>query len=201
MNHLSDKQCRYCGSTMLRRAGSPHCSSDNLPTVKYMFDNILSLEFVSPEEFSRKLSNLQSNELTFDLFTDYWKKKKLDPTVNLICLHEDTYFRDIHVDSARLPLPDPYIPFPDLIEVYIAEIMLGRELTDLEKDGSIDIPKIDQETGNEYFAPLTWVKFPHSYISLKDMVIKTDYTEDPLPKVFDIDQIRGKYSSRPGRFV
>lgn len=198
MNHHSDRECKYCGSTIYKRSGQPHCSGDNLHVTKLIFDRVLALEFTEPEEFSKRVYSIQFNECSFDLFLDYWGKKKKDPTVNLNCIHEDTYFRDVMAEPGRLPLPEPYIPFPDLVEVYIAEIMLGRELTGLEKDGSRWIPKIDQETGIYYLAPLTWTVFPHAYISLKDMYLKTDYTEPPLPKVFDIDQIRGLYDGRDG---
>lgn len=201
MNHYSSTECCYCGSTMYKRLGRPHCSGDNLHIIKRIFDNVLALESISPEEFSKRVYSLQHNELSFDLFINYWGKKKKDPTVNLICLHEETYHRDIHEEVGRLPIPEPYIPFPDLVEVYIAEIMLGRELTPLEKDGSRHIPKIDAETGLDYFGPLTWVTWPHSYISLKDMVLKTDYTEGPLRKIFDIEQIRGRYSNRDGGLI
>lgn len=201
MNSLHDKECRYCSSTMYKRSGHPSCSGDNLHVTKLIFDRILSLEHTEPESFSKRIYSLQSSECSFDLFIDYWGKKKKDPTVNLNCIHEDTYFRDVMAEPGRLPLPEPYIPFPDLVEVYIAEIMLGRELTGLEKDGSRWIPKIDQETGIDYLAPLSWVKFPHSYISLKDMTIKTDYTELPMTKVFDIEKIRGLYASRDGRLI
>jgi hypothetical protein len=186
---------------MWKRRSLPHCSGDNLHVTKIIFDRVLSIEVTEPEEFSKKVYALQFNECSFDLFLDYWSKKKKDPTVNLNCLHEDTYFRDIHADVNRLPLPEPYIPFPDLAEVYIAEIMLGRELTPLEKDGSRWVPKIDQETGIDYLAPLTWIKWPHSYISLKDMTIKTDYDEPLMPKVFDIEVIRDTYKGRDGDLI
>lgn len=198
MNHFSDRQCQYCGSTMGRRRSQPHCTGDNLASVRDIFDNILTLEHSQPIEFARKVDNLIGNECNYDLFTDYWARRKADPKAYLICLHEQTYFRDIHEEVGRLPIPEPYIPFPDLVEVYIAEIMLGRELTPLEKDGSRFIPKIDQDTGLEYFAPLTWIRWPHSYISLKDMTIKTDYNEPKMPVIFNVEDIRGKYAGRSG---
>lgn len=198
MNHASNKTCCYCNSSMARRRSQPHCTGDNLAQTRTIFDHLLELEHSSPPDFARKVDNLRYNECNYDLFIDYWTKKKANPRAYLECLHEQTYFRDIHEEVGRLPIPEPYIPFPDLIEVAIAEIMLGRELTPLEKDGSRFIPKIDQETGSEYFAPLTWIRWPHSYISLKDMTIKTDYNEAPMRVVFDIDSIRGKYAGRDG---
>lgn len=200
MNTIHDKECKYCGSSMGRRGSHPHCTGDNLAQTRTIFDALLDLEHQSPSDFARKVDNLRYNECNYDLFIDYWTKKKANPNAYLECLHEQTYFRDIHEEVDRLPIPDPYIPFPDLIEVAIAEIMLGRELTPNEKDGSRYIPKIDQDTGLEYFAPLTWIKrgFPHAYISLKDMYVKTDYTEAPLKVVFEVDKIRNKYASRSG---
>jgi len=201
MNSIHDKTCVFCNSTIFRRLGKPHCSGDNLHVTKLIFDRVLALEFTEPEEFAKKVYAIQFNESSFDLFVSYWEKKKKDSTTNLHCIHEDTYFRDIHEEVGRLPIPEPYIPFPDLVEVYIAEIMLGRELTPLEKDGSRWIPKIRQEDGSDYFAELTWCRWPHSYISLKDMTIKTDYTEPPLAKVFDINVIRNRYSKRDGNII
>ena len=201
MNNYHDKTCQYCGSTMFRRKNSPHCSGDNLHVTKTIFDRVLAIEHSDPSEFSKRIYSIQYNEASFDLFVSYWGMKKKDPTVNLHCIHEDTYFRDIHEEVGKLPIPEPYIPFPDLVEVYIAEIMLGRELTPLEKDGSRWIPKIDGDTGQDYFAPLTWIKFPHSYISLKDMVEKTDYNEPPMLKIFDIEDIRNRYEGRNGSLI
>lgn len=200
MNSFHDKDCQYCGSRMALRRSRPHCTGNNLHSVKAIFDSVLSLQS-EPDQFSRRVADLQSNELVFDLFVDYWKKKKIDPTVNLLCLHEETYFRDINPGEPKLPIPEPNIPFPDLVEVHIAEIMLGRELTSLEKDGQRWIPKIDQETGQDYFAPLTWVKWPLDYISLKDMYLKTDYNEPAARVVFDVQQIRGKYKERDGGLI
>jgi hypothetical protein len=186
---------------MFRRGNRPSCSGDNLHVTKTVFDRVLALEHSDPEEFAKRVDSIQYNEASFDLFVSYWGKKKKDPTVNLNCIHEDTYFRDIHEEVGRLPIPEPYIPFPDLVEVYIAEIMLGRELTPLEKDGSRFIPKIDGETGRDYFAPLTWLRFPHSYISLKDMIIKTDYDDELMPVIFDIHVIRDRYINRDGNLI
>jgi len=201
MNTHHDKTCTYCGSSMFRRGNRPSCSGDNLHVTKTVFDRVLALEHSDPEEFAKRVDSIQYNEASFDLFVSYWGKKKKDPTVNLNCIHEDTYFRDIHEEVGRLPIPEPYIPFPDLVEVYIAEIMLGRELTPLEKDGSRFIPKIDGETGRDYFAPLTWLRFPHSYISLKDMIIKTDYDDELMPVIFDIHVIRDRYINRDGNLI
>jgi hypothetical protein len=201
MNSIHDKTCVFCNSSMFKRAGKPHCSGDNLHVTKLIFDRVLAVEFTEPEEFAKKVYAIQFNESSFDLFISYWSKKKKDPTTNLHCIHEDTYFRDIHEEVGKLPIPEPYIPFPDLVEVYIAEIMLGRELTPLEKDGSRWIPKIRQEDGSDYFAALTWIRFPHSYISLKDMTIKTDYDEPLMAKIFDIEVIRDRYASRDGSLI
>jgi hypothetical protein len=181
--------------------GDVHCSGDNLHVTKLIFDRVLAIEFTEPEEFAKRVYSIQFNECSFDLFVSYWGKKKKDPTTNLHCIHEDTYFRDIHEEVGKLPIPEPYIPFPDLVEVYIAEIMLGRELTPLEKDGSRHIPKIKQEDGSHYFAALTWIRWPHSYISLKDMTIKTDYDEPLMAKIFDIEEIRGRYEGRDGGLI
>lgn len=198
MNHFTDQTCCFCNSTLVKRRGSPHCTGDNLSTMRQIFDDIISLEESSPSEFAYRVDNLVGNEDNYDLFVDYWRAKKENPNAHLQCLHEQTYFRDTNGEPGKLPMPEPYIPFPDLVEVYIAEIMLGRELTPNEKDGSRWIPKIDQDTGLDYFAPLTWTKWPHGYISLKDMYIKTDYTEGPLPVIFEIDVIRCKYAGRSG---
>ena len=198
MNHLSDNTCTYCNSTLVRRSGRPHCSGDNLHEVRTIFDNILSLEHSSPSEFTYRVDNLVGNEDNYDLFVDYWERKKVDKNAYIKCLHENTYFRDTSEEPGRLPIPDPFIPFPDLAEVYIAEIMLGRELTPNEKDGTRFIPKIEQETGSHYFAPLRWIKWPTDYISLKDMTMKTDYDEPLMPVVFVVEDIRNIYVRRDG---
>lgn len=183
---------------MTRRGGKPHCTGDNLSTIRTIFNDILALEHSSPSEFAYRVDNLAGNECNYDLFVDYWRAKKENPNAYLQCLHDKTYFNDVSDEPGRLPIPDPYIPFPDLAEVYIAEIMLGRELTPNEKDGSRWIPKIDQETGKDYLAPLKWIRWPLDYISLKDMHIKTDYNEGPLAVIFNIDEIRHKYAGRSG---
>lgn len=200
MNHLHSKECCYCGSSMQKRQGKPHCSGDNLPETKQLFDSILSSEFTDRESFSDRIGKLQYNELVFDLFTSYWKSKKEDSDSPLICLHEETYYRDVKVEDGRLPMPEPFIPFPDLVEVYIAEIMLGRELTGLEKDGRRHIPKIS-EAGQIYFGELNWVRWPIDYISLKDMYLKTDYNEPLMPVIFNMEDIRNIYSNRDGNKI
>ena len=55
-------------------------------------------------------------------------------------------------------------------------------------------PKID-ENGNHYWGTLTWVKYPRSYMS---DCKATDEIKDlePLPKVFDIEDIRDIYKGR-----
>ncbi len=131
----------------------------------------------------------------FDLFMDYWARKKKDPNTHLNCINKETYY-EIIVGEDKIPMPASYIPFPDLVEVYIAEIMLGRELTDLEKEGSRFIPKISEE-GDHYFASLTWITYPHSYMTLKPTEVT--YNEDgPAPVIFEIEDIRGIYSNRKG---
>lgn len=196
MNYNHDIECQYCNSTLYKKRGQPQCSGDNLPAMKTIFDNILRLESDDIIEFNSRVSNLIGNDYNYDLFVDYWEKRKKDSNSVLQCISRDTYFVDINEEPGRLPIPDPYIPFPDLAEVYIAEIMLGRELTEFEKDGRYSIPKIDQETGQYYFAPLKWIRYPIDYISLKDMVEKTDYNEGKLPKIFNIEDIRGIYAER-----
>ena len=198
MNHLHYKNCTYCDSSLVLRSSRPHCTGDNLLSTKEIFDSILKLELESPLVFKDRLETLQQEEFVFDQFLDYWRSKKVDPNVTLICLHEETYFRDLPIDEPRLPMPAANIPFPDLAEVYIAEIMLGRELTPFETDGRRWIPKIDQDTGLDYLAPLTWIEYPKSYISMKDMVEKTDYSGEPARKVFDIEAIRDRYLGRNG---
>ena len=198
MNLLHYKNCIYCDSSLVLRSNRPNCTSDNLLSTKKIFDSILKLELESPLVFKDRLETLQQEEYVFDQFLDYWRSKKVDPNADLICLHEETYFRDLPKDEPRLPMPAANIPFPDLAEVYIAEIMLGRELTPFEKDGRRWIPKIDQETGLDYLAPLTWIIYPKSYISMKDMVEKTDYSGEPSRKVFDIKVIRNRYLGRNG---
>lgn len=159
----------------------------------------------------------------FDLFMDYWTRKKKDPNTHLNCINKETYY-EIIVGEDKIPMPASYIPFPDLVEVYIAEIMLGRELTDLEKEGSRFIPKInilsdyhkerdkwsrqkviikdhhsiDSNGVVKYFAPLTWITYPHSYMTTPNGSVVTNYNDPPLPKLFDIDEIRGLYKDRPG---
>lgn len=199
MNHIKDEYCRYCGSVIHLRGGRPHCSSDNLAHTKAIFDDILELEFKFPDEFNHRLEHLQENECSFDLFMDYWSRKKKDKSVHIKCIHEETYFRDITPDTGELPMPKPYIPFPDLVEVYIAEIMLGRELTGLEKDGSRYIPKISSK-GLIYFAPLNWLTYPHSYMS-KHRASDKILDLEPLPKVFDVETIRDMYKGRRGDLI
>lgn len=198
MNHYSDTECNHCNSTLYRKRGKPQCSGDNLAAIKTIFDSILKLESTDIEEFNSRVSNIASNAYNYDLFVSYWEKKKTDPNAILQCTSRDVCYTDLSEELSRLPIPDPYIPLPDLAEVYIAEIMLGRELTEFEKDGRRWIPKIDQETGDHYFAPLKWIRWPIDYISLKDMVNKTNYEDQPLDKVFDVDIIKGFYSNRRG---
>lgn len=198
MNHYTDKTCCYCGSSLHLRSGRPHCSSDNLLVIKGVFDGILELEDSNQDLFQASMLNLRQDEYVFDLFTDYWGRKQKAPNTHIKCIHEDTYFRDECPGEPELPIPKGYIPFPDLIEVTIAEIMLDRELTGYEKDGSRYIPKINGETGALFFAALTWVIWPHSYIGLKDMSMHTDYTDPPLPVIFEVESIRGICSDRAG---
>ena len=187
MNHHTFKDCCFCGSSIHLRLGMPHCSGDNLQSTQSIFDDILKLESEG-EAFASKISALQDNECVFDLFMVYWNLKKKDPETRLECIHEDTYFRDLEPETQEIPMPPAHIPFSDLAEVYIAEIMLGRELTDLEKDGSRYIPKIDEE-GNIYEAPLTWIKYPKDYMSTRKATNEILDLE-PLPKIFDINEIR-----------
>lgn len=193
MNRYSSETCQYCGSTLHRRFGHPHCSGDNLSATKRIFDDILELEPHSPH-FSTRLEYLQETELVFDLFMSYWNHKKRDPETCLDCIHAEVYTQDLTPRPTEIPMPEPFTPFPDLVEVYLAEVMLGRELVDLEKDGSRAVPKIN-ERGDFFWAPLTWVSFPHSYMSTykSDGQIKG---LEPLPKIFDIEAIRGKYAGR-----
>lgn len=198
MNHHSDDICRFCGSDLNVRFGTPHCTGNNLADTRSIFDEALALEKLDPSSFNSRLETLRENECTFDLFMDYWERKKKDSGAGIKCIHKERYFRDLEPqDLDELPMPDPYIPFPDLVEVYIAEIMLDRELTDLEKEGSCHIPKIRQENGSIYFAALTWVVFPHSYMSTSKGEGKIESLE-PLDKVFDIEAIRGRFSDRKG---
>lgn len=190
MNHFTDEECRYCGSTMYRRGPHPHCSGDNLEQTQKIFDEVLSFDPDSLE-FSTRLSNLQENEETIDLFMSYWSIKKVKPNSRLECIHKDTYFRNLEPESFELPMPPAHTPFPDLAEVYLAEIMLGRELTPNEKDGTDLIPKINED-GSHYRAPLKWILYPKDYMSSIKPEGKT-LSLEPLPKVFDINSIRGIY--------
>jgi hypothetical protein len=201
MNYHHDIECCYCDSTLYKKGGRPQCSGDNLAATKTIFDSILRLEHTDISEFNARIDNLVGNESNYDLFITYWERKRKDPGSILQCISGDTYFIDINEEPGRLPIPDPYIPFPDLAEVYIAEIMLGRELTEFEKDGRRWVPKIDQITGQVYFAPLKWIRWALDYISMKDMVHKTDYTEPRLTKVFDISTIRDFCSGRDGYII
>lgn len=190
MNNHTDSECRYCGSSIYLRQGRPHCSGDNLHFTKSTFDQILKLES-DPISFSSRLESLRDTEEVFDLFMSYWKIKQQNPEANLECIHEDTYWRSLEPETKELPMPPANTPFPDLAEVYLAEIMLGRELTHLEKDGTHVIPKIDED-GTIYRGSLTWILFPRSYMSDSKA---TDHIRDlePLPKVFDIEEIRGLF--------
>lgn len=198
MSLLNDDTCPYCDSTIYHRSGEPHCSGDNLANVKETFISIIQLESTYPEHFQARLLSLQEDEYLFDLFMGFWTRYKKDPNSGIKCPYTGYEYSPFSED--RLPMPDPYIPFPDLVEVYIAEIMLGRELTELEKDGSRTIPKIN-EKGVMFFAPLTWTIYPHGYMSLKDMRIKTDYDAPPAEVIFDIEAIRGICSGRRGDIV
>lgn len=191
MNHVTDEECRFCGSTLFKRSGRPHCSGDNLEQTKAVFDKILELES-DPESYSSRLTPLMDTEEIFDLFMSYSNLKKNDPEANLECIHEDTYWRSLEPETKELPMPPSSTPFPDLAEVYLAEIMLGRELTHLEKDGSKPIPKID-EFGDFYRAPLTWILFPKSYMS-ENKATEEIKDLEPIPKIFDIHEIRGLFS-------
>lgn len=184
---------------MYRRSGRDHCSGDNLNVTENLFNSIIELEDLDRDLFDKRLSSLQNNDAVFDLFMSHWERKKKDDSVSLKCIHSKIK-PIVAPTEAELPMAKPYIPFPDLVEVYIAEIMLGRELTNLEKDGSRYIPKINEE-GKHYFAPLTWVTYPHSYMTLKDMTVKTDYEAEPLDQIFDIKSIRGIYSNRKGDII
>ena len=196
MSITKDDTCPYCGSSLSVRFGNDYCTGDNLPETKSIFDSAIALEKVDPHTFGVKLDNLREDEFVFDLFMDYWSKIKKDPESGIRCIHKVNYFKDLRPASQEIPMPDPYIPFPDLAEVYIAEIMLGRELTNLEKDGSRYIPKI-RDDGSFYFAPLKWITFPHSYMSENEGEGRIMDLE-PLPKVFDIEDIRGRYAGRSG---
>lgn len=196
MNTLKDKHCIFCGSTLYKRKGKPHCSGDNLKATQAVFDGILSFEASDPHQFSLRMELIQEDEFVHDMFLSYWQSKKKDPEAYIQCIHEETYKRSLKIVKKELPLPEAHIPFPDLAEVYIAEIMLGRELTHLEKEGSRYIPKIS-ENGDHYLAPLTWIKYPRDYMSQNQSSDKIDSLE-PLPVVFDIEQIRGMYSDRDG---
>lgn len=190
MNSINDEDCKFCGSTLYKRSGVPHCSGDNLHFTKRVFDQILELESENII-FSAKLEALRDTEESFDLFMSYWNLKKQNPDTNLECIHRDTYWRNLEPETKELPMPPANTPLPDLAEVYLAEIMLGRELTHLEKDGTHVIPKIDEE-GNFYRAPLTWISFPISYMSDKRATDKIKCIE-PLPKIFNIEEIRGLF--------
>ena len=190
MNHFTDEECRYCGSRLYHRGAYPHCSGDNIPEIKEIFDSILELDENSSDFISR-VSNLQENEEVFDLFMSYWKLKKINPSTPLECIHRDTYFRTLEPETHELPMPPANTPYPDLAEVYLAEIMLGRELTPLEKDGSVYIPKI-RENGEHYRAPLKWILYPKDYMSSIKPEGKT-LSLEPLPKIFNIKDIKGIY--------
>lgn len=192
MNPYTSDICKYCGSTIYTRFGQPHCSGDNLKDIKRIFDAVLDLEG-EPFSFSSRLETLQENELTFDLFMSYWNHKRKDSECDIECIYTEMNLRDISPEPTEVPIPEPFTPLPDLIEVYIAEIMLGRELTIQERSGVENIPKIS-EAGDFFWAPLTWVTFPHSYMSThkSDGLIKS---LEPLVKIFEIEDIRGRYRS------
>lgn len=196
MNHITDSHCSYCGSSLYPRRGRPHCSGDNLHATKARFDSVLELELSDPVKFGNRLEHIQANEEEFDLFMSYWNHKKKDHQSTLQCIHEETYYRSKIPEIKELPMPKSYIPFPDLAEVYIAEIMLGRELTGFEKDGRRYIPKIN-DNGNVYFAPLLWITYPRSYMS-ENKATEEIKDLEPLPEVFDMESIRGIYSGRDG---
>lgn len=195
------KTCHYCGSTIYFRSGYPHCSGDNLSELSVVFDNVLKLEKSNPDEFVRYMTNMQDTEDSFELFISYWNRKKKSDTAPLQCIHSEHEHLTVKQRKAESlkgpPMPDPFIPFPDLVEVYLAEVMLDRPLTELEKEGSRYIPKIS-EKGDVYYASLTWTTYPHGYMSVKDMIIKTDYEAPPAPKIFDLESIRGCCKGRAG---
>jgi len=164
-----------------------------------MFNSIIELEDHDLVSFNIRVESLRSKSEPFDMFMDYYNRKQKSKHARLTCLNEDD-LEPTSPEEVGPPIAKSYIPYPDLVEVYLAEIMLGRELTPNEKDGSRAIHKISEE-GVHFFAPLTWVTFPHAYISIKDMEDKTDYDAEPLPKIFDIEEIRGKYSGRDGGLI
>lgn len=226
MNHINDEWCQFCGSTLYKRDAKPHCSGDNIKKTQIYFDSLIGLEVLDMKEYESKLLQLGSDEAVSDLFWDYKQARVFNPKAPLECLNDKTYKPFIPDNEKKIPMPLSYIPFPDLAEVYIAEIMLGRGLTNNEKDESRFIPKIDYtynitDINNKrsllnkpsykvyplndkcsiYFAPLTWLVYPHSYISVKDMTEKTDYDEAPMERMFYIENIRGIFSVRDGNCI
>ena len=192
--------CHYCSSKIYFQMGYPKCSGDNIYELRKVFDNILATEQTAPAIFQAHLENLQSIDESFDIFLSYWRRKQRDPTASLKCPHDEENHMSINqrktMVAEGIEMPKAYIPFPDLVEVYIAEIMLDRPLTDMEKEGNRYIPKISDD-GYTYFAPLTWTTYPHGYMTPKDMNLKR-VDNEPLPKIFDIDEIRGSCKGRNG---
>lgn len=188
MNHHSNESCVYCGSTLYKRSGRPHCSGDNIHYLKSIFDKILDMDQTS-KDFSSKLTSLRENEEVFDLFMSYWNIKKVNQDARLECIHEETYWRTLEPENKELPMPSSNTPYPDLAEVYLAEIMLGRELTPEEKEGTKMIPKIGED-GIIYRGYLTWILFPRSYMSTNKATDEI-LSLEPLPKIFDLESIRG----------
>jgi hypothetical protein len=178
---------------MNTRRGVDHCSGDNLPEVKVSFDKILESRS-EPSKFEDKLRSLRVNEESFDLFMTYWTIKKVHPDAGLECLHSNSDYNHINVELDEIPMPPSHTPFPDLVEVYLAETMLGRELNEYEKDGTTPIPKISEE-GDFYWAPLHWGLFPLDYMSSKKASNEILDLE-PLDKVFDFEAIKGIYKGR-----
>lgn len=198
--NFKDDECLFCGSTLYKRDGKSSCSGDNLPEVKTYFDLVLGFENSDKDEYqSRTVAMNHTSEYLFDLFMDYKNRKDVHGDDFLECIYESNYYKIQPPSEPRLPMPKSYIDFPDLAEVYIAEIMLGRELTGYEKDGRRLIPKID-ENGNIYLDKLTWILYPHSYMSNKKATGDI-LTDEPLGVIFDIEAIRNLYKGRDGNVI
>lgn len=193
------QECQHCGSTLVYRYGIQHCTGDNTLNIQEYFNNLIDLEVNDIKAFNESFTTLQHKEETLDLFITYWGLVKSDNIQQVNCpFNEDIKIAYTSVGDFKLPMPSSSVPLPDLAEVYLAEHMLGRELTHNEKVGTRYIPKIN-ESGDLYFAPLKWLEYPHNFSTdYKDLFDKTDYDSDSLEAIFDFNAIKGIYSNRTG---
>jgi hypothetical protein len=170
-------KCPNCGSNIVVDDGYYQCSQDALPAYAMVF-----VEWQAKgEEHAKKMYDFSHS--TLKNMYDSWKVT--DELGN-----RPMFFCDYEPMKQFNPMTQHKVWLPDPAQQRIAEEILERPLTEYEYNGLKKVPLLDEQ-GNFMVDSIRQLEFPREFITIKDMVDKTDYSK--MPKLFNLKELRKRY--------